>query len=176
MPTAAAPTATAPPGTSSVSPVSSRSRSPARYSAPTANSREDGVDGGLGQALAAHHRGAEAVLAVEQAVPPQQHLTALPERQGQQAQRDRPEQDRAAGGGAHGLQRAGLVGVGLLEAAGDPPGQPADQQVHDAVGHQPDAGQGPQDGVVGDLPRSRDRPVHPVEQAPWPRHAQVRSG
>jgi hypothetical protein len=49
-----------------------------------------------------------------------------------------------------------------------PPGHPdrevADEQVHDAVGDQPDACDVGEDRVIGDRPGALDDAVHPIEQ------------
>ena len=64
-----------------------------------------------------------------------------------------------------------------------PGGQERDEQVHRAVGDQPDAGQVGEHRVVGDLARLLDGGVHAVEQGAGGRHPlivrdrrQVRSG
>jgi hypothetical protein len=115
------------------------------------------------------------VRGVEQSVPPQQHLAGLPEGQGQHPHADRPEQQRTAGTVADGLQGAGLVGVGPAQPPGQPDGEVGDQEVHDAVRDQPDAGDLRQDRVVGDPAGTVDDRVRPVEQRATG-HAQVRSG
>jgi hypothetical protein len=116
-----------------------------------------------------------AVRGVEQPVPPQQHLAGLPEREGEHAQADGPEEHRPARPVGDRLQGAGLVGVGAAQPPGQPDGEVADQEVHRAVRDQADAGDVGQDGVVGDLAEAPDDAVRAVEQGATC-HAQVRSG
>ena len=94
---------------------------------------------------------------VEQPAPPEQHLAGLPEREGEHAQADGPEEHRPARPVGDGLQGAGLVGVGAAQPPGQPDGEVADEEVHGAVGDQPDAGDVGQDRVVGDLTARRCR-------------------
>jgi hypothetical protein len=102
---------------------------------------QDHVDQRLRQALGADDDGAGTVGAVEQTAPPQQHLAALPQAEGQHADTDDPQQHPAAGPVGDRPHRAGLVGVGPAQPPGEPHGQPADEQVHGAVGDQPGARQ-----------------------------------
>jgi hypothetical protein len=104
------------------------------------------------------------VFAVEQAPPPQQHLTGLPEREGEQSEADHPQERVAARTVGHGLQRAGLVGVGPVVPPRQPETEVRDEQVHRAIGDQSRAGQLGEDRVVGDLAGPLHRVVHPVEQ------------
>jgi hypothetical protein len=99
------------------------------------------------------------------------HLARLPHREGEQAERDAPEEHWPSRPVGDGLQGAGLVHVGAPQPPGQPHRQVADEEVHDAVGDQPHPGDVGQDRMVGDLTGTRDDVVRPVQETARAVHA-----
>jgi hypothetical protein len=79
------------------------------------------------------------------------HFTGLPQRERHQADRNQPQQDLAKGLISQCSQRPGGVGALCRRAPRDLQRQPADQEVNNAVGDQPDAGQHLQRRAVAGL-------------------------